>query len=301
LKKSYYGHGKLLITAEYYVLAGAKALAVPCPLGQSLTFESTGQKHLTWNSFDNQGQLWYQGQFELETFEEKTAIKTAVGKQLSLLLQATLKLNPLFLNQGGGIVNTQLEFDRNWGLGSSSTLLANMAQWAQINPFELSEQSFGGSGYDLSCASANGPIHYVRNNFSPKVTPVNFNPPFASRLFFVYQNTKQNSRTEIDRTRQIPFIEMEKINALTEAITNCQDQNEFNVLLAEHESRIGQYVKKTPIQQSLFNDFNGQIKSLGAWGGDFMLVSGDEQTINYFNRRGYNTIHHFEDMVLQRV
>ena len=33
---SYYSHGKLLLTAEYAVLKGAKGLAIPCERGQIL-------------------------------------------------------------------------------------------------------------------------------------------------------------------------------------------------------------------------------------------------------------------------
>lgn len=298
MKTSFHSHGKLLITAEYCVLSGAKALAVPCTLGQSLSFETTLEPDLVWNSFDHEGKLWYQGQFMLNDFKEKTK-PTEVGEQLTKILRTIRQLNPSFLSQGGGKVLTHLEFNRHWGLGSSSTLIANLAQWAQINPFELLENTFGGSGYDLSCATAKGPIHYVRNPFSPLVTSVQFNPPFAEHLFFIYQNTKQNSRIEIDRTKHIPFSELEEMNMLTEAITNCKDQLFFNKLLAEHESLMGQYLKRIPIQKSLFSDFNGQIKSLGAWGGDFMLVSGDENTVNYFKTKGYSTLFPFNTMVLQ--
>lgn len=298
MKKSFHSHGKLLITAEYCILSGAKALAIPCSLGQSLTFEATAEQHLLWKSFDYQGKLWYQGEFDINDFKEKTK-SSAVGEQLTQILQTLRKLNPSFLNHGGGKVQTRLEFNRHWGLGSSSTLIANLAQWAQINPFQLLENTFGGSGYDLSCATAIGPIHYVRNHFSPLVTPVRFNPPFAEHLFFIYQNTKQNSRTEIQRTQHFPLSSLEKINTLTETITNCKNQLLFNELLAEHESLIGQYIKRIPIQKSLFSNFKGQIKSLGAWGGDFMLVSGDENTVDYFKNRGYSTIYPFNSMVLQ--
>lgn len=298
MKKSFHSHGKLLITAEYSILSGAKALAVPCTLGQSLSFEETAESTLLWKSFDHQGKPWYQGEFTVNDFKEKSR-SSAVGKQLTKILRAIRKLNPSFLNHGGGEVLTHLEFNRHWGLGSSSTLIANLAQWAKINPFQLLEHTFGGSGYDLSCAKAKGPIHYVRNQFSPLVSPVEFNPPFAKHLFFIYQNTKQNSRAEINRIEHFPFSSIEKINILTEAITNCKDQHLFNELLAEHESLIGQYVRRKPIQKSLFSDFKGQIKSLGAWGGDFMLVSGNENTIDFFRDRGYSIIYPFNALVLQ--
>jgi len=297
IKKTFYGHGKLLITAEYYVLAGAKALAVPCKQGQSLVFEENNSSLLSWQSFDFQGNCWFSGEFELDPLKEIGGTPTGVGTKLLQILQATRTLNPDFLRQGGQ-VQTHLEFDRKWGLGSSSTLISNLAEWAQINPFELLENTFGGSGYDLSCASAQGPIHFQRNGFSPKVTPVEFNPPFAQQLFFVYQNNKQNSGSEIDKTKHLAFKDKEKINALTEAITSCENQAKFNALLAEHEELVGHYLKRIPIQKQLFNDFKGQIKSLGAWGGDFMLVSGDKEADLYFKTKGYSIFYPFEALVL---
>ena len=43
---------------------------------------------------------------------------------------------------------------------------------------------------------------------------------------------------------------------------------------------------------------SGTIKSLGAWGGDFVLATGDEEAQKYFKRKGYKTIIPFQDMIL---
>jgi hypothetical protein len=57
-------------------------------------------------------------------------------------------------------------------------------------------------------------------------------------------------------------------------------------------------ISKKPIKQELFKDFRGEIKSLGAWGGDFILVSGDKESPNYFKNLGFTTIIPFEEMIL---
>ena len=49
--------------------------------------------------------------------------------------------------------------------------------------------------------------------------------------------------------------------------------------------------------EKLFNDFNGEIKSLGAWGGDFALVIGDLNSVEYFKNKGYETIISFNSML----
>ena len=53
-----------------------------------------------------------------------------------------------------------------------------------------------------------------------------------------------------------------------------------------------------PIQKSTFGDYNkGIIKSLGSWGGDFILVTGQREDLGYFRDKGYNTIYVLEDLV----
>lgn len=296
MKKQFHSNGKLLITAEYYVLAGAKALAVPSRYGQSLQYKRQDQNYLLWKSFDHQGKRWYEGEFELENLLEKGTQKTKIGTKLTQILQATRALNPSFLNHGGQ-VDTHLEFDRHWGLGSSSTLISNISQWAKVNPFNLLDMTFGGSGYDISCASAKSAIHYTINELTPEVVPVPFNPPFASNLFFVYQNSKQNTQAEIERTKSIPYNKIEQMNQLTETITLCKNQPEFNKLLLEHEILVSRYLNREPLQKSHFRDFSGQIKSLGAWGGDFMLVSGNPKSPSYFKSKGYKTIFKFTEIL----
>ena len=61
-------------------------------------------------------------------------------------------------------MNTHLEFPRDWGLGSSSTLINNVAQWAQVDPFELHFKVSNGSGYDIACAKRRYPIVYSTQN-----------------------------------------------------------------------------------------------------------------------------------------
>jgi hypothetical protein len=40
------------------------------------------------------------------------------------------------------------------------------------------------------------------------------------------------------------------------------------------------------------------IKSLGAWGGDFILISKTDQYLKYFHDRGYTTVLDWDAMVL---
>jgi hypothetical protein len=48
----------------------------------------------------------------------------------------------------------------------------------------------------------------------------------------------------------------------------------------------------------LFPDFKGIVKSLGAWGGDFVMVLSKQNPKEYFIEKGYTTILSYDEMVL---
>ncbi|MEK9613219.1 MAG: GYDIA family GHMP kinase [Flavobacteriaceae bacterium] len=300
--KSFYSHGKLLLTAEYAVLMGARALALPCSQGQKMNVWEENTKKLVWESFDQQGQLWFEVHFQIPSLLIKQSTNSEVAYRLREILLTAQNRNPSFL-QKGVRVETHLEFDRSWGLGSSSTLIANIGLWAQVNPYELLEHSFGGSGYDIACAQASGPICYTRNQYQPKIEHVSFDPPFSKQLFFVYLNQKQSSLQAIESLdiKSISPSHIEKLNALTEAVLNCKTQEHFDQLLVQHETLMANLLSQTPVKKLLFEDFNGAIKSLGAWGGDFVLASGDHLTPYYFNKKGFQTVIPFNQMMNQKV
>ena len=58
------------------------------------------------------------------------------------------------------MVTSELTFDKDWGLGSSSTLISNLSQLARIDPYELNNRVFNGSGYDIACAKSESPLLY---------------------------------------------------------------------------------------------------------------------------------------------
>ena len=297
--EKFYSHGKLLITAEYAVLDGAKALALPTKLGQSLEVKSIKSPEIRWKSFDHNGTLWFETTLQLPSFEANVTNETA--KRLSECFLAIAKLQPgCFVAHNGFEMHSRLEFPQNWGLGSSSTLINNLAQWAKVDAYKLLAATFGGSGYDIACAQHPYPITFQKNlKSSPKVEKAVFNPSFKDQLFFVHQNQKQNSRDAIAHyitlktTQSLYFSEL---NALTDALLVATTLEEFEVLMSKHETIVGNLIQHPPIKASHFSDYNGAIKSLGAWGGDFFLATGTEQ--QYFKDKGYNTIIPFKEMVL---
>ena len=78
-----------------------------------------------------------------------------------------------------------------------------------------------------------------------------------------------------------------------------KDFEEFNYLIKKHEEIISSIINKRSIKKLKFRDFNGEIKSLGAWGGDFILASGLDSP-SYFKSKGYKTIIGFDDMIYRK-
>ena len=303
--QTFYSHGKLLLTAEYVVLDGAKALALPTKFGQTLTIESINDQKLVWESIDFEGNAWFKDEFTTYNGEIASSqiSRNEVSQRLVEILKAAKTINPDFLKGKNGFkVTSKLEFPNDWGLGSSSTLLNNIAQWAKIDAFALSNATFGGSGYDIACAQNNSAIVYQIECSKPLVKRISFNKAFQDQLFFVHLNRKQNSRDSIKTYRDNKSNSdqiISKINTITSKLITSTSIEDFNALIDEHESLIGKITNQTPIKTRLFGDFKNEIKSLGGWNGDFVLVTGEKKYIeNYFKPKGYSTIVDFKDMIL---
>lgn len=304
----YYGHGKLLLTGEFFILDGAKSIALPTNLGQTMSvkYKPSNDPKLYWKSYDSDQKCWFEAIYELWHFNCLDNESEDADILKSLLIQAR-KQNVHFLRDEVDVfVETKLEFPITWGLGSSSTLIYNIAQWAYISPFELLQQTFGGSGYDIACAQSFGPITYQLKETGPRWEQQKFSPIFKDNIYFVYLNKKQNTRTSIARYKEldIPDIEKitDKINTITEKILNCIDLKEFEDLVYEHENLLSMALDLPRAKELYFQDYWGAIKSLGAWGGDFVLATsdlGDEVTKDYFYKRGFNTVLKYDDIICQ--
>jgi mevalonate kinase len=305
MKKEFYSNGKLLLTGEYLVLDGAKGFALPTKFGQNLIVENGGNQEITWKSYDFDGNLWFEDciSFEEISIEKLTEKTASVRDTLLAILREAYILNPDFIiNSEGYCVTTTLTFPRNWGLGTSSTLINNIAQWIKIDAYVLLNNSFGGSGYDIACAQNNFPVLYHLENGKPIVEKVTFAPQFAKNLFFVYLDKKQNSKSAIASYYKNVKRDLAKIisenDDITAEVLNAKNHLEFALALQKHEDKMSTVLEMKTIKESLFPDFNGSIKSLGAWGGDFVLAVSEENPTSYFERKGYKTIVSYKEMIL---
>lgn len=303
MKKTFYSNGKLLITGEYLVLDGAKAFALPTKFGQNLIVEDCESNEIIWTSYDNDKSIWYNDTFTFTEIISQSSDENSIRATLLKILQQAYLLNPTYLQEGRGYaVTTSLTFPRDWGLGTSSTLINNIAQWLEIDAFELLKTSFGGSGYDIACARNNSPITYKIAQDKISVEQVTFEPHFTNCIYFVYLNQKQNSKTAIAKYKEnknkIFSTDIEAVNNLTTAALTASNSTQFAAVMHTHERIMSQLLETTTIQEDLFSDFHGQIKSLGAWGGDFVMVIANQNPKEYFASKGYNTFLTFAEIIL---
>jgi len=297
----FFSPGKLMLTGEYLVLDGALSLAIPTQQGQSLKVNKVnGHGNLHWRAFNYKGDVWFETIFEILPSVINTVSEDSKVILLKKILENARALNPDFLNQTNNyIVETHLDFPNQWGLGSSSTLLTNIAHWAKVDPLSLFKISMEGSGYDIAVAIEAKPLLYELVNGKPQWKCIEFEPAFSQELYFVYLEKKQISSNEIAAYKLLnkPSKDIiERVSEISKELTNAHDLKAFDLLLNEHEILISTILKTETIKQKLFADYKGCIKSLGAWGGDFAMISGT-QNLNYFITKGYNTIIPWEKMV----
>jgi len=302
MEKEFYSNGKLLLSGEYAILDGALGLAIPTSYGQSLQVTPTKSGFLEWTSFDEKKNIWFSAKFDLTNLNVVSTSDETMAKTLtSLLLEANAQ-NPLLLTDCDGFhIETHLTFPRSWGLGTSSTLINNLAQWARVDAFQLLENAFGGSGYDIACAQHNVPITYQLKDGEPTVTKIDFDPIFKESLYFVHLNQKQSSKEAIANYREQRFDKSKftsQVSNITKQMIEVSTLSEFESLMEEHEALLSSILKIETVKERLFPDYFGMIKSLGAWGGDFVLATGDEKTFSYFKSKGYDTVIPYSKMTL---
>lgn len=300
----YYSHGKLLLTGEYLVMFGAKSLAVPVNFGQEMVVEIVSSPKLTWKACI-QNELWFTAEIDLLRL---SFLNSSDEKRTSSLLEvliAAKKLNPTFLSgENGFSVTTRLNYPQQWGLGSSSTFIANVAQWARVDAMQLNSLISEGSGYDIACTQANSPILYQLKNKTPYWHEVNFMPSFRNHLYFLYLGKKQDTLSSIINFRKdykLNEQDITFISGVTMKLLTAGTLKEAIELLDLHESFVSQLLKVEPVKRSFFNDFNGTVKSLGAWGGDFALVATEldfDEVKQYFENKGFGTLFKFDEMIL---
>lgn len=287
-----------MLSGEYAVLNGALALSMPCKKGQHLEISSNQSSHeINWESYDEKNSKWFQTRFDLElNILETSSHKMAENLQNILKTAFEMSIDtpePFY-------IKTYLNFNRDWGLGSSSTLIHLVSQWLKIDPLQLFFKVSNGSGYDVASAGSLNPIIYQLTKSKANWREVEIPIEVFENCFFVHLNQKQKSDLEVTKFKSknaISKAQINGINELTQKILSLSDELELQNWIRDHEILMTQILGQQRIQDQLFPDFDGQLKSLGAWGGDFILASGNNIK-SYFTSKGFQTIIPFNEMIL---
>lgn len=279
--------GKLMLLGEYLVMKGARCLAIPLKFNQTAA--------IVINNSDNY--RWYSRELGIEyfrtIFNKNFEVIQTTDSEKAHVICSLLKF---IFNQTPSLFKTGLDFaidssfPLEWGLGSSSTLVSLLSQWSGVDAYDLLENNFGGSGYDIACATSMEPILYeVKNRI---VKPVSLPVSVTDKLLFVYTGNKQSTKQETRRflNLEIPWDAIGKMNNLVEKSIGAREIEEFENCMVESENLLSAILGKGKIKDEKFPDYPWPVKSLGAWGGDFCMASfrDRDDTKEYFLEKGYD-------------
>ena len=303
MRNEFHANGKLLLTGEYVVLDGAKAIGLPTKLGQKLWVEAIDCKIPTiiWKALLHDGSTWFETEIDSTSFFPINFTDKQLSHKINEILIQVEKLKPNAIYGKSYSITTQLGFPKDWGLGSSSTLIALLSKCFDVNPYELVATTFGGSGYDISCAMMPRVQTFQLNKKERKIQFIHLHPDITKQLYFVYLNQKQNSREGIAHYRNLPKDDrlIKSISDITHQIIECDNLYDFEDLIHVHEQLISNHLGMNAVQQIMFSDYqNGEIKSLGAWGGDFVLVTSEDGDMQYFEEKGFTTILSYDKFIV---
>ena len=299
-------HGKLLLSAEYMVMHGSKALAVPLQKGQTLEIKHTESKHFfSWKAYHND-KLWFAADFDPGTLKIIDATNPEMALRLKKIIQACIEMMPSFqesLFRKDAV--TRLDFSPDYGFGSSSTLISLLAEWAEVNPLDLHFMVSEGSGFDVACALADGAITYKLRDDLPQYQHIPFYPTFHENIWFAWLGRKQPTESHLSEVAgkiNPGFDTIYKFSELTRAMIEATTLSEFRLVMEEHEEELSRILGKERISAS-FKSLPGSIKSLGAWGGDFVMIASEverESLEAYLAGEGIHTLYSYEELVYEK-
>lgn len=300
--KTYRSNGKLFLIGEYIVIDGAKAFALPTKYGQCLFVEdlSVESNVIKWKATKHDDSIWFETKIGLNHLEIISSTNDKLSQSLQTILKQAKTLNPEFFNSNKSYqCLTKLENPQEWGLGSSSTLIDLISQWIEINPFDLNKLTFNTSGYDIACAHHDQPILF-QNKPEIKVEELELNWNFKDQLYFVYLNEKQDTQAVVGNHYKNKPKDWKMINELSDLVvqaTKVDNLTDLESILVEYQDRLGDFMQISQTKDLYFSDYSGVVKSLGAWGGDFVLVTYREEMHDYFREKGYDIIIPFSEMI----
>ena len=289
---TYHAAGKLMLFGEYLVLNGSKAVAFPLKFGQELIIEDSDK--FFWESF-NSSARWFFVSADTDLNIIETNNRPAAELLLKLMKVIKEQQPSTQVNKHFKII---ANFDLSWGLGSSSTLISLLSQWSSVNAEILLKSSFGGSGYDVACATANHPLIFKEGKV---LEYIELNPAITDCLLFIYLGKKQSSREEIIRFKKENSTQnqVDEMNAIIDDALSSSDIETFEKQILRSETLISSIIHVETLKSKFFADYPHEIKSLGAWGGDFFMATfrNLNQAKQYFISKGYSIQFTYKELI----
>lgn len=273
-----------MLAGEYAVMCGVEALALPVRAGQwqhVWEMPAKGVSKLVWQSKDADGGVWFECRVDTDIMHvSETTSETYSDTLLRLLFCIKEQKPELFLHKNIRI-ETECEFNRSFGLGSSSTLVCNLAKWSGVNAHLLQERAFGGSGYDVAVGNLGRPLVYWLENNEPNWSSWQLPPDFTHDWYLAFPGEKQNSRDSLAGVKaQLDKISsdvalLQQMNACIQAIKSPRSLPMLEAMLEMWQALLSQRLDlPRPYETLGLSPVKGGLcKYLGAWGGDVLLIN----------------------------
>ena len=308
--KSYFSPGKILLCGEYAVTVGVEALAIPVVPGQWMyvwEFDSPGGgDRLIWEAKEKNGNTWLNESFalpleameaEAEKSSERDRSREVLHSMLSMVAQGFWKPGKSYR------IETQLEFERSSGLGSSSTMVANFARFAGLDAQIVQQKVFGGSGYDVAVAELCKGLVFWKNGEVANWDKWSLSSDLTSKWKIVFLGQKQNSRSALSDVKaklaamkNDDFL-MHQLQQVCAAVKLANQVPMLEAGLEMWQAILAMSLElETPYQHFKFQPIKGGLcKWLGAWGGDMLLINdvfaeSEQDSLKKFQTVSWNDI-----------
>lgn len=295
--RTFSASGKLLLFGEYLVLRGAKCFAMPLNAGQQLVLQQNEGKGIRWQCFEENKNCWLEVALsnELAIISSNSPEKAAIVQKL---LQYIDEKQPDLVFENLDF-KFKLSFNRQFGFGTSATFISLISQWSGVDPYELLAHSFGGSGYDIATATSGKPLIYSTEKKVERFC--NIHDSITKNLLFIYLGKKQTSSKEIAlfNHKATTDDQIETMNSIVAQATECQEIFGWEKLMNESEQLLCSLLHYPMIKEDYFRDYPFAIKSLGAWGGDFIMATcrNIEEGKRYFKYKGLKVSFTFAELI----
>jgi mevalonate kinase len=279
--KSYYAAGKVMLIGEYAVKLGIEALALPVRKGQHLRvweYDSPSEDSFIYQAYDNEGARFVDLQLKLPF----VAADFESSDDSRFIRQTLAFTPPSFWKEGKSYrFETQLEFDRSSGWGSSSTFVALWAKATGMDAQPLQQALLGGSGYDVAVAELGKPLVFWIREDQPHWDTWSLNPDWTQEWMLLNPGKKVDSRKSMESVAQAleamaenPFM-MGQLQKMVDALKNAGQKAMLESGLEWWQALLASQIGlPTPYQQLNLSPVKGGLcKWLGAWGGDTLLVN----------------------------